>query len=68
MDQKQQDRLTNVEIQVAKLDTKLEIIQNNHLHHLQLDVTNIKKTLWWTFSTMVGCLISLIVVLLQSFL
>ena len=68
MEQKQQDRLTNVEIQVAKLDTKLEIIQNNHLHHLQMDITSVKRTLWWTFSTLVGCLISLVVVLLQSFL
>lgn len=75
MDQREQDRLTNVEISVARLDTqtavlsnKVDTIANNHLKHLQEDVTSVKRTLWWTFSTLVGCLISLVVVLLQSFL
>ena len=67
MNEKEQDRLTLVEIHVAKLDTKLEIIANNHLKHIQDDVTSVKKTLWWLFSTMVGCLISL-VILLATFL
>lgn len=64
--EKQQDRLTNVEIHVAKLDTKLEIIANNHLKHIQDDVTNLKKTQWWTFSTLVGVLISVVVLLVQA--
>ena len=67
MDAKEQDRLTNVEISVAKLDTKLDIIQNNHLVHLQQDLSSVKKTQWWLFSTLLGVLISVIVLLLQSF-
>ena len=67
MKEKEQDRLTLVEIHVAKLDTKLEIIANNHLKHLQDDVTSIRKILWWLFSGIVGTLISLIFILLQSF-
>ena len=67
MDSKEQDRLTNVEIQVAKVETKLDLIQNNHLVHLQQDVTAVKKTQWWLFSTLLGVLISVIVLLLQSF-
>jgi|DEB0MinimDraft_10_1074344.scaffolds.fasta_scaffold37759_3 predicted neutral ceramidase superfamily lipid hydrolase len=66
MEQKEQDRLTLVEIHVAKLDTKLEIIANNHLKHIQDDVTNLKKTQWWTFSTLVGVLISVVVLLVQA--
>jgi len=64
--EKQQDRLTSVEVQVAKLDVKLDILANNHLKHIQDDITGVKKTLWWTFSTMVGVLISIVVLLLQS--
>lgn len=66
MNEKETDRLTLVEIHVAKLDTKLEIIANNHLKHIQDDVTNLKKTQWWTFSTLVGVLISVVVLLVQA--
>ena len=66
MQQKEQDRLTLVEVHVAKLDTKLEMIANNHLKHIQDDVTNLKRTQWWTFSTMVGVLISVVVLLVQA--
>lgn len=73
MEVKEQDRLTHVEISVARLDTqtavlsnKVDTIANNHLKHLQDDVTSVKKTLWWTFSTLVGCLISLVFVLVQT--
>lgn len=66
MDSKEQDRLTNVEIQVAKLDTKLDLIQNNHLVHLQQDLSSVKKTQWWLFSTLIGCLVSLVILLVQS--
>lgn len=68
MNEKETDRLTLVEIHVAKLDTKLEIIANNHLKHLQEDVTSIRKILWWLFSGIVGALISLIFILIQTFL
>lgn len=66
MEQKEQDRLTLVEVQVAKIETKLDIVANNHLKHIQDDVTNLKKTQWWTFSTMVGVLISIVVLLVQA--
>lgn len=66
MNEKETDRLTLVEIHVAKLDTKLDILANNHLKHLQDDVTSVKKTLWWLFSTLVGCLLSLVILLAQS--
>ena len=66
MDAKETDRLTNVEIQVAKVETKLDIIQNNHLLHLQQDVTAVKKTQWWLFSTLIGCLVSLVILLIQN--
>ena len=66
MDSKEQDRLTLVEVQVAKIETKLDIIQNNHLVHLQQDVTAVKKTQWWLFSTLIGCLVSLVVLLVTT--
>ena len=66
MDSKEQDRLTLVEVQVAKIETKLDIIQNNHLVHLHQDVTAVKKTQWWLFSTLIGCLVSLVILLVQS--
>ena len=71
--EKQQDRLTNVEVSVARLDTKtevlatkLDIIANNHLQHLQADVTSIRRILWWLFSGIVGTLVSLVFILVQS--
>jgi len=74
-EKQQQDRLTNVEVSVARLDTKtevlatkLDIIANNHLQHLQADVTSIRKILWWLFSGIVGALISLVFILIQTFL
>ena len=66
MDSKEQDRLTLVEIQVAKVETKLDLIQNNHLVHLQQDLTAVKKTQWWLFSTLLGCLVSLVILLIQN--
>tara|TARA_R100001443_G_scaffold16290_2_gene26238 strand:+ start:17772 stop:17981 length:210 start_codon:yes stop_codon:yes gene_type:complete len=63
---KEQDRLTLVEVSVAKLETKLDIIANNHLKHLQDDLTSIKKILWWLFSGITGALISLLFILIQS--
>jgi predicted neutral ceramidase superfamily lipid hydrolase len=66
MEIKEQDRLTLVEVQVAKIETKLDLIQNNHLVHLQQDVTSVKKTQWWLFSTLIGCLVSLVILLVQS--
>tara|TARA_B100000029_G_scaffold107923_1_gene99203 strand:+ start:2005 stop:2214 length:210 start_codon:yes stop_codon:yes gene_type:complete len=59
------DRLTLVEVSVAKLETKLDIIANNHLKHLQDDVSSIRKILWWLFSGVTGALISLIFLLIQ---
>ena len=66
MNEKEVDRLTLVEVQVAKIETKLDIVANNHLQHLQDDVTSVKKTLWWLFSTLVGCLLSLVILLAQT--
>ncbi len=68
MDNKEQERLTLVEVQVAKIETKLDIVANNHLAHIQDDVTSVKRTLWWLFSTLVGCLLSLVILLAQSLL
>ena len=59
------DRLTLVEVSVAKLETKLDIIANNHLKHLQDDVSSIRKILWWLFSGVTGALISLLFLLIQ---
>ena len=66
MDTKEQDRLTLVEVQVAKIETKLDMVANNHLKHLQDDITSVKKTQWWLFSTLLGCLLSLVILLVQS--
>ncbi len=66
MDNKEQDRLTLVEVQVAKIETKLDMVANNHLKHLQDDITSVKKTQWWLFSTLLGCLLSLVILLVQS--
>ena len=66
MDSKEQDRLTLVEVQVAKIETKLDMMANNHLKHLQDDITSVKKTQWWLFSTLLGCLLSLVIILVQS--
>ena len=66
MNEKEQARITLVEVQGAKIETKLDIVTNNHLAHLQNDITSVKKTQWWLFSTLVGCLLSLVILLVQS--
>ena len=66
MDTKEQDRLTLVEVQVAKIETNLDMVANNHLKHLQDDITSVKKTQWWLFSTLVGCLLSLVILLAST--
>ena len=50
---------------LTKVETKLDILINNHLAHLQSDITSIKKTLWWLMCTFIGSLISIILVLIR---
>ena len=51
---------------LTKVETKLDILINNHLAHLQTDITAIKKTLWWLFATFCASLISIILVLIRT--
>ena len=55
MDSKEQDRLTLVEVQVAKIETKLDIVTHNLLF-IYRTILHLLKTQWWLFSTLVGCL------------
>lgn len=32
---------------VALIEQRLDIIQNNHLHHIELDIANIKRYFLW---------------------
>lgn len=58
MDNKEKDRLTLVEVQVAKIETKLDIIANNHLSHIEKDVAKIDNRLWWVVGLLVATLLT----------
>ena len=58
MDNKEKDRLTLVEVQVAKIETKLDIIANNHLAHIEKDVAKIDNRLWWVVGLLVATLLT----------
>lgn len=38
-----EDRLTHLEVAVTKLDTNIEVIKTNHLHHLTMDLEKMDK-------------------------
>ena len=51
---------------MALLEQRLDIIQNNHLHHLAEDVTKIKSYFGWGVGVVFVQLIAVIAVLIQN--
>ena len=50
---------------IALIEQKLDIIQNNHLEHLQSDVNDIKRYFLWGIGVVFMQLIAVIAVLVQ---
>ena len=51
---------------MALLEQRLDIIQNNHLKHIQDDLNNIKKYFIWGVGVVFVQLIAMIAVLIQG--
>tara|TARA_A100001201_G_scaffold138660_1_gene129789 strand:- start:778 stop:996 length:219 start_codon:yes stop_codon:yes gene_type:complete len=63
MNKKEQDRLTQVEIDTKSIDTKvrllhkdIEVIRDNHLHHLAQDIKKIDMRMWAVLLLLVASL------------
>jgi hypothetical protein len=51
---------------MALLEQRLDIIQNNHLTHIQADIENIKKYFFWGVGVVFVQLIAVIGVLISN--
>ena len=51
---------------MALLEQRLDIIQNNHLAHIQADIENIKKYFFWGVGVVFVQLIAVIGVLISN--
>ena len=58
------EKLANLDKQVAVISERLNTIQNNHLHHIEKDMSMIKRVLWsvgfLVFSNLLGIIISIV--------
>jgi len=59
-----QEKLANLDKEVAVISERLNTIQNNHLAHIEKDMNTIKKVLWsvgfLVFSNLLGIAISIL--------
>ena len=58
------EKLANLDKEVAVISERLNTIQNNHLAHIERDMSMIKRVLWsvgfLVFSNLLGIIISII--------
>ena len=58
------EKLANLDKEVAVISERLNTIQNNHLAHIEKDMSMIKRVLWsvgfLVFSNLLGIIISII--------
>jgi formiminotetrahydrofolate cyclodeaminase len=58
------EKLANLDKEVAVISERLNTIQNNHLYHIEKDMSMIKRVLWsvgfLVFSNLLGIIISII--------
>lgn len=55
----------NIHERITRIETVLYDIQYNHLPHLQKEVADVKKALWWMITLLIGTLIGVIVNLIK---
>ena len=59
-----QEKLANLDKEVAVISERLNTIQNNHLYHIEKDMNMIKRVLWsvgfLVFSNLLGIAISIL--------
>lgn len=56
----------NLDKRIALIEQRLDIIQNNHLAHIQADIDAIKKYFIWGVGVVFIQLIAVIAVLIQN--
>ena len=61
------DKIATLDKRLALVEQKLEIIVNNHLHHMQSDIDDIKRMFKWgvgvVFAQLIGVIIALALML-----
>ena len=60
------EQFMHLDKKMALLEQRLDIIQNNHLKHIQDDLNNIKKYFIWGVGVVFVQLIAMIAVLIQG--
>jgi hypothetical protein len=58
-------KLNELDKKVALIEQRLEIIQNNHLTHIEDDIANIKKYFLWAVSAVFAQLLGIIAALIM---
>ena len=56
----------NLDKRMALLEQRLDIIQNNHLAHIQADIENIKKYFLWGVGAVFVQLIAIVAILITN--
>jgi len=59
----QDENYAKLDKRMALLEQRLDIIQNNHLHHIQEDIDDIKKYFLWGVGVVFVQLLAVIAVL-----
>lgn len=65
MEAKITEKVTNIELKMALLEQKLDILTSNHLHHIQKDVSWLKGVLYAAVGGIIVQLIAIIFLLLK---
>ncbi len=53
---------------MARLETQMKSVIENHLPHLEKKIDKVVSKQWWLFTTMVGVLVGIIMLLIRSFI
>ena len=54
------NKIADLDKKVALIEQRLETIQNNHLHHIEEDIRNIKKYFLWAVGAVFAQLLTII--------
>jgi hypothetical protein len=62
----QEDNYAKLDKRMALLEQRLDIIQNNHLAHMQDDINSIKKMFFWGVGVVFVQMVAIISVLITQ--
>jgi hypothetical protein len=60
------EQLSELKADIKIIANDVKTLKDNHLHHVDLRLVKVEKTLWWGFATLVANLVTLIFLLVQT--